>query len=245
MQYVVTDKVATVAFDRPDKANALDIPAWHALRESMVRADADDEVNVVILTGYGKHFCAGIDLKVLTDLNVTLAGKPDELEAEIRTFISDLQDCITAIERCRKPVIAQVHGGCIGGGVDIITACDMRFCTHDTSFSVKEIDLGILADLGTLQRLPNLVSPGIAAELAFTARRFDGKEAQLIGLVNESVKTHDQLLYRVGQVADAIAAKPPRIVTAIKKSLLHQRNHTVAEGLKYVADYSARLMSGK
>ena len=244
MQYAVHQHVATLIFSHPERANALDLDDWQQLREVVQRADADDAVRVVLLSGAGKHFCAGIDLSVLTGLQQQLAGDLAARHDQLVAFITDLQDCITAIERCRKPVIAAIHGACIGGAIDLITACDLRYCTKDASFSVKEIDLGIVADLGTLQRLPRLVGPGIATELALTARRFDGKEAARIGLVNEVLNNRDQLNFRVGQVADTIAAKPPRIVTGIKEVLQHAQQHTVAEGLEYVARYSAGVMLG-
>ncbi|MCP9237233.1 enoyl-CoA hydratase-related protein [Lewinella sp. JB7] len=242
MEYAVNEHIATLTFDRPEKANALDLAGWEAMRTAFARADADESVHVVILRGRGKHFCAGIDLSVLGEMQRSLTGTPEEIEQLLLDFIANLQDCITAIERCRKPVIAAIHGGCIGGGVDIMTACDIRYATKDAYFSVKEVDLGIVADLGTLQRLPRIVSPGIAAELAFTARRVDGKEAHRIGLVNEVLASEKQLNYHVGQIADAIAAKPPRIITGIKRNLLHQRDHSLAEGLEYVAGYSAGVM---
>lgn len=243
MEYRVADAVGYLTFDRPERANALDVAGWHAMRDAFERADRDEDVKVVVLSGQGKHFCAGIDLSVLKSLPTQL-DRSKEIRPQIKAFITNLQDCITAIERCRKPVIAAIHGSCIGGGVDIITACDIRYCTKDATFSVKEVDLGIVADLGTLQRLPRIISPGMAAELSFTARPFDGKEAQRIGLVNEALGNQQQLQYRVGLLADAIAAKPPRIITGIKRTLLHQREHTVGEGLGFVADYSARLMAG-
>ena len=244
MQYTVRDRIAFLRFDRPARANALDIPAWHALRAAMERADADGDVRVVVLEGEGKHFCAGIDLSVLRDMKASFRGSREEIRRMAHEFILDLQDCINAIERCRKPVIAAVHGSCIGGGVDIVVACDLRYCTKGADFCVKEIDLGIVADLGTLQRLPRIVNPGIAAELALTARHFDGKEAYHIGLVTEVLNGEAQLRYRVGEVADTIARKPPRIVAGTKRALLHQQRHTVAEGLAFVADLSSRLMTG-
>ena len=245
MQYRVSEKIAYLTFDRPQRANALDLEGWHGLREAFQRADEDADVHVVVLEGEGKHFCAGMDLSVLQGLKEAFRGPTNEVEARLREFIADLQDCITAIERCRKPVIASIHGGCIGGGVDIVTACDLRYCTTDASFSVKEVDLGIVADLGTLQRLPHIVNPGLAAELAFTGRVFDGKEAARIGLVTEALSNQKQLRYRTDQVAYAIAAKPPRITAGIKATLLHQRNHSLQEGLDYVAAYSAGVMVGK
>ena len=244
MKYVVTDRVARLTFNRPQRANALDLAGWYALREAFQRADDEEDVRVVILEGEGKHFCAGIDLSVLKDMQSRFQGSREDMHHQVRDFISDLQDCITSIEQCRKPVIAAIHGSCIGGGVDIAVACDMRYCTKDTNFSVKEVDLGIVADLGTLQRLPRIVSTGMAAELAFTARNFNGKEAYRIGLVNDALGNTAQLQYRTGQIAESIAAKPPRVVAGIKRTLLHQREHGVGEGLDFVADLSSRVMLG-
>lgn len=244
MHYRVEQQIAYLTFDRPGRANALDLAGWHGLREAFARADADAGAHVVVLEGEGKHFCAGIDLSVLQGLQ-EMPGPSEALESRLRAFIADLQDCINAIERCRKPVIASIHGGCIGGGVDIVTACDMRYCTREASFSVKEIDLGIVADLGTLQRLPRIVNPGLAAELAFTARPIDGTEAARIGLVTEALGKQTELRYRTNELARAIAAKPPRVTAGIKATLLHQRNHSLQDGLDFVAAYSAGLMVGR
>ncbi len=243
MDYRVTEHIAYLTFDRPERANALDVAEWEALRSAVERVDGDEDVRVVVLSGQGKHFCAGIDLSVLSELPRQVQASGQDPEVYLVEFIGNLQDCITALERCRKPVIASIHGGCIGGGVDIITACDIRYCTKDATFSVKEVDLGIVADLGTLQRLPRIINPGLAAELAYTARKVDGREAERVGLVTEALGNERQLQYRVGQVADAIAAKPPRIVAGIKAALLHQRDHTVGEGLEFVARYSAGVIS--
>ncbi|THH41078.1 enoyl-CoA hydratase-related protein [Neolewinella litorea] len=244
MEYRVTDGVARLTFNRPERANALDEDAWQAMKDAFERASADNEVRVVVLEGTGKHFCAGMDLSVLQNLQTKFTGPRERVREGVLAFITDLQACITAIERCDKPVIAAVHGACVGAGVDIITACDIRYCLKDASFSIKEIDLGIVADLGTLQRMPALVNPGVVAELAFTGRTFDGKEAARIGLVNEALANAGQLQYRVGTVADAIAAKPPRIVAGIKRTLLQQRGRRVSEGLSYVASLSAGLIAG-
>ena len=245
MEYAVHDRIAFLSLDRPERANALDIAGWHALRAAVDRADADPDVRVVVLGGKGKNFCAGIDLSVLQEMKERFRDPPPDMREQVEAFITDLQDCITALERCRKPVIAAVHGACIGGGVDLITACDIRFCCKQSTFSVKEVDLGIVADLGTLQRLPRIVNPGIAAELAFTARTFDGREAHHIGLVSEVLNNEAQLQYRVGEVAAAIARKPPRIVAGIKRTLLQQRDRPVADGLAFVAKLSSGLMTGE
>ncbi|WP_116127408.1 enoyl-CoA hydratase-related protein [Lewinella sp. IMCC34183] len=245
MDYQLHQHIAYLTFNRPHRANALDLAGWEALRAACERADADPEVRVVVLRGNDRHFCAGMDITVLQEMQERFRGTGGELRERVTAFIAGLQDCVTAIERCRKPVVAAVEGACIGGGVDILTACDVRYCTKDARFSVKEVDLGIVADLGTLQRLPGIVNPGVAAELAFTARTFDGREAEAMGLVAEALGNGAQLRYRVGQTADAIAAKPPRVIAGIKAALLQQRGRPVGEGLTYVAGLSARTMLGE
>lgn len=242
MNYSVNNHIATLTFAHPEKANSLDEAAWKGMKLAFERADADPAVHVVILTGEGKHFCAGMDLSVLGSLQQRLAPTPEETEQQLITFIEKIQDCITAIERCRKPVLAAIHGGCIGGGVDIVTACDMRYSTEDAYFTVKEVDFGIVADIGTLQRLPLIVQPGITAELAFTGRKCYGPEAKTVGLVNQLFPDREQLLQGVGEVAATIASKPLPVVMGIKDNLLFQREHTTKESLRYVARYSANLM---
>ncbi|KAJ1382438.1 Enoyl-CoA hydratase/isomerase [Sesbania bispinosa] len=155
-----------------------------------------------------------------------------------------MQDSVTALERCRKPVIASIHGACIGGGIDIITACDIRFCTKDAFFSVKEVDLALAADLGTLQRLPSIVGFGNAMELALTARTFSGLEAKELGLVSRAFHSKQELDEGVRDVAHAIATKSPLAVIGTKTVLLRSRDLTVDQGLDFVATLnSARLLS--
>ena len=242
MKTTVRDHVATVLFDYPQRANALDEAAWTDMREAFAELDRNDEVHLIILAGEGKHFCAGMDLSVLGSLQQRIAAAPDDPRAELVTFIEHIQDCITAIERCRKPVIAAVHGGCIGGGVDIVTACDIRLCTEEAYFTVKEVDLGIVADIGTLQRLPFILQPGLVAELALTGRKMFGPEAAATGLVNRTYPDREALLAGALELAAAIAAKPPRIVMGVKENLLYAREHTTGESLRHVARYSAGLL---
>jgi len=236
--------VATLTFAAPERANALDEAAWEAMRAAFEAADADPDVHVVILTGEGRHFCAGMDLAVLGSLQARAAGSPEETKQQLIAFIEKIQDTITAIERCRKPVLAAIHGGCIGGGVDIVTACDMRYCTEDAYFTVKEIDFGIVADIGTLQRLPHILQPGLVAELAFTGRKMHGPEALSAGLVNRTFTDRDALLAGVGDIAALIASKPTKVVQGIKENLLFKREHGTGESLGFVARYSAGLLLG-
>jgi enoyl-CoA hydratase len=162
----IEHKIAQVSFNRPEKANALHMEAWIEMQTVFETLSKDDDVRVIILAGEGKHFCAGIDLELLMSISrlqdISCHGKRSE---KVREIILTLQQTITAIEKCSKPVLAAIHNGCIGGGVDIATACDMRYCSEEAYFTIKEIDLGMVADLGTLQRLPKIISPGMAAEM--------------------------------------------------------------------------------
>ena len=148
------------------------------------------EARVGILCAAGNQFTAGIDRSRLSSVGERIADPCDRRAREkLRGLILDLQDTLTAIERCRKPVIAAIHGACIGAGVDLVTACDMRYCSADATFAVREIDVGMTADVGTLQRLPRIVGEGMARELAYTGRIVDGREAQSIRLVNRCFET--------------------------------------------------------
>ena len=153
-----------------------------------------------------------------------------------------LQDCITSIERCRKPVLAAIHKACIGGAVDIIAACDMRYCTDDTYFTIREVDLGLVADIGTMQRLPTILNPGMMAEMAYTGRNVYGEEAAKIGLVNRTFATREELLTEVTKIAETIAEKSPIVIRGTKEILLHKRDHTVNESLEYVATWNAGML---
>ena len=144
---------------------------------------------MVVLAAHGKHFCAGIDLSLLASVPRRI-GHADAACAQekLRHMIADMQDCVSAIERCRKPVIAAIQGACIGGGVDIVTACDMRYANANARFAVREIDMAMAADIGTLQRLPRLVPEGIARELAFTGREIGAEEAARIGFAQSRLR---------------------------------------------------------
>lgn len=244
MQQSLNAHVLTLTFNYPERANALDETAWADMKAAFEAADANDEVHAVILTGEGKHFCAGMDLSVLGSIQQRVAPTPEETRDRLVAFIEHIQSCITAIERCRKPVIAAIDGGCIGGGVDIVTACDIRLCTEAAYFTVKEVDLGIVADIGTLQRLPFILHPGLVAELALTGRKMFGPEAAATGLVNRTCPDREALLGAARDLAEAIAAKPPAVVRGIKENLLYARENTTEASLRHVARYSAGLLLG-
>ncbi|XP_031272788.1 delta(3,5)-Delta(2,4)-dienoyl-CoA isomerase, peroxisomal-like [Pistacia vera] len=236
-------RVVYLYLNRPSQRNALSRDFFSEFPKALSLLDQNPNVNVIVLAGSGDHFCSGIDLKTLnsvTDHSSTAdRGRSSE---RLRRDIKFLQDAITAIELCRKPVIAAIHGACIGGGIDIITACDIRFCTKDAFFSVKEVDLAITADLGTLQRLPGIVGFGNAMELALTGRRFSGSEAKDLGLVSRAFGSKTELDAGVRHVAEGIAAKSPLAVTGTKAVLLRGRDMTVDQGLDYVATWNSAML---
>jgi len=242
----IENHIAHLAFNKPDKANSLDTPDWEEMHQVFQHLDENPEVRVIILSGKGKHFCAGIDLTALMSLQNRLTGDCEARKRDqIRQYIFKLQNAITAIEDCRKPVLAAIHGGCIGGGVDLTTACDIRYCTQDAYFTIKEISLGLVADIGTLQRLPKILQPGIMAEMAYTGRKVFGPEAEKIGLVNYAYASQEELMEKVQEIAEQIASKSPICIRGTKEILLYQRDHTVDDGLKNIANYNAAMLLSK
>ncbi|KAA0044560.1 hypothetical protein IC582_017289 [Cucumis melo] len=225
---------------RPSHYNALTTQLFTELRQAFSRLDQNPDVHVIILSGSGKHFCAGIDLKsTASNFEKHLSEERGRAGERIRREIKWMQESITAIEECRKPVIASIHGGCIGGGIDIVTACDLRYCTAEAVFSVREVKLAITADLGTLQRLPRIVGYGKAAELALTGRDFSGLEAKELGLVSRTFDSMSELQDGVLKIAEEIASRSPLAVVGTKAVLLKSRDLYVEQGLDYVATWNS------
>ncbi|MEO1629125.1 MAG: crotonase/enoyl-CoA hydratase family protein [Bacteroidota bacterium] len=245
-QLEIEQGIARLAFNRPDKANALHMPAWKEMKAAFEYLHTHPQVRVVILGGQGKHFCAGIDLETLMSLQAFQQMDCEARKREaLRDFILVLQSAINAIEHCRKPVLAAVHRACLGGGLDIAAACDMRYCTDDAYFAVKEIDLGLVADLGSLQRLPTILGPGMVAEMAYTGRKVHGPEAEKIGLVNNSFATAEAMMDHVTNIASQIASKSPLVVRGTKEMLLYKRDHGVHDSLDYMATWNAAMFFSK
>jgi enoyl-CoA hydratase/carnithine racemase len=221
----------------------MDLEMWQELPKALAWLDATPEARVGVLSGAGKHFTAGIDLSLLAGLGNAVRDRCEGRTREkLRLKILELQACISSLERCRKPVLAAIHGACLGAGVDLVTACDLRYCSADASFCVKEIDLGMTADVGTLQRLPRLVGEGLARELAYTGRAVSGTEAQEIRLVNRCHATREELATAVHEIARTIAAKSPLAVRGCKEMITYVRDHPTADALNYVATWNAAML---
>lgn len=236
-------RVFDLCLNRPANRNALSWDFFTEFPKALSVLDQNPDVAVIVLSGAGEHFCSGIDLQTLGSISAGVVLPDRGRTAEkFRREIKFMQDAITAIERCRKPVIVGVHGACIGGGIDLITACDIRFCTQDAFFSVKEVDLAITADLGTLQRLPSIVGYGNAMELALTGRRFNGTEAKEMGLVSLAYPSREALEQGIRVVAEGIAAKSPLAVVGTKAVLLKSRDLSLDQGLDYVATWNSGVL---
>ncbi len=239
----LVDHIATIRLNRPEKANAMNLAMWHEIRQAFKWVDATPEARVAILEGEGKFFTSGIDLQMMMGLGEQIQNDCEARTREnLRQVILDLQDTLTSLERCRKPVLAAVHGACIGGGIDLICCADMRYCSADASFSIKEIDIGMTADVGTLQRLPRLIGEGMARELAYTGRKFDATEAQHMRLVNRVFESREALQKGVHAMAASIASKSPLSVRGVKEMITYARDHTVADGLNYIATWNAAML---
>ena len=239
----LAEGIAEIRLNRPDKSNAMNEAMWQEIRQAFDWVDATPEARVAILAGEGKNFCAGIDLAMLGSIQQRIAHPDGARSREaLRQLILDLQDCLTSIERCRKPVIAAIHGACVGGALDLVTCCDMRYASADATFSIKEIDLAMVADVGTLQRLPHLIGQGLSRELAYTGRNIDAEEAEKIGLINRFFATKTALTAAVREIAQNIASKSPLAIRGLKEVMNFSRDHSVTDGLNFVATWNAALL---
>jgi enoyl-CoA hydratase len=242
------DGVATLFLDRPDKLNALHRPLWHAIPEAVATLDRDPAVRAIVLAGKGKAFCAGIDL---VDHAPTLAagGSLSGIEGSAVAKRRQLYDDIRAYQRTascfadtNKPVIAAVHGACLGAGMDLITACDLRLASADAVFSVRETRIAMVADVGSLQRLPRLIGDGVAREWIFTGADYDATRAHAVQLLNEVLPDHDALMQRARALAAAIAANSPLAVQGAKQVLGFASRREVDANLDYVALWNSAFL---
>lgn len=238
-QKVIIEKkghIAYITLNRPEKYNALDQETYETFLEQLPKLDQDDEVRVIVLKGNGKNFTSGIDLSDIS----AIVGEPTARKREtLRLHVLHLQECMNVFEKCRKPVIAAMHGACIGGGIDLTAACDIRLCTADTRFSIRETKMAIIADLGTLQRFHTIVGQGWYRELALTSRDFGAAEAKEMGFVTHIYADQDELYAEADKMAQDIANMPPLTVQGTKDVMNYTRDFGVQAGLRYIAQKNA------
>ncbi len=240
----VAEGIATVTLTRGAQLNTMNEAFWTDLPRAFAAIDADLTVRVVVIASTGKHFTAGLDLGWAGETLLGGAADPGRAREAFRRHVHALQETFSCIDRARVPVIACIQGGCIGGGVDLVTACDLRVGTADCFFTVQEINIAIVADVGTLQRIPHLLPQGLVRELAYTGRRFPAAEAARYGFLNRVEADHAAALASAHALAGEIAAKSPLAITGIKAVLNHGRDATIAQGLDYVATWNAGMLQG-
>jgi len=239
--------VAHLVLKRGDALNTMTPAFWRELPEIVREIDAGAKARVIVISSTGKHFTAGMDLSVFGSSEGLLTGEGADGQSAgqkreaFRRFVGVLQDSFTALDDARLPVLAAVQGGCIGAGVDLISATDIRYCTADAFFCIHEINLGMTADVGTFPRLSHLIPQGWVREMAYTGRRLPAAKAKEIGLVNEVFETHDEMVGQVLATAREIAAKAPLAVTGSKVMLNYARDHSIADGLDYIATWQAGM----
>ena len=234
--------IAHLELNRPDKLNAMNVDFWRELPEAVRTIDAEAGARIIVISGAGRMFTAGMDLTVFMNPAVNLSsGEEGRRKESFRRLVMQLQDTFTALETIRIPVLTAVHGGCIGGGLNLITAADCRYATEDAYFSVKETQLGMTADVGVLQRLPKVIPEGMARELAFTGRKLAADEALRCGLVNAIYPDKETMMEKVMGIARQIADNSPLAVAGTKEMINFARDHSVADSLKYMATWQSGM----
>ena len=245
LDVTINDHIAHVTLNRPDNLNAMNSHFFKEIKDAFEKLDRNPAVRAIILSGNGKHFTAGLDLKENGAVMGEKQGDPAREREKLRRHILWLQECFTVIEKANAPVIAAIHGACIGGGIDLISACDIRIATSNTWLCIQEINVAIVADLGTLQRMNGLIPQGILREWALTGRKVTVEETKHYGLINHIEATKEDAIKKATEIATVIAEKSPVAVTGTKRVLLHARDHRVGDGLDYVATWNSGMLLGE
>ena len=233
--------IATVTLNRGEKLNTM-IPAfWSELPKAIGEINSSGEARVIVLASTGKHFSAGMDLAVFSMGSGDAQAEVGRVRANLRENALHLQDSFSCLEKARIPILAAIQGGCIGGAVDMVTACDMRYASEDAFFCIQEINIGMTADVGTLQRLPKLIPEGVCRELAYTGRRMHSDEAKSVGLVNEVFSDQASLLDGVMGIAEEIASKSPLAIWGSKEMITYSRDHSTSDSLNYIATWQSGM----
>lgn len=245
---VLKQYVYHVELNRPDKMNAINNTMWFEIEKCFQDLATNENCRVVILSGSGKIFSSGLDVFGAMKIATELSEKDDVARKAkiLGKYIQAYQKSVSSLENCNKPVLAAIHSGCIGGGVDLVTAADIRYCTRDAWFQVKEVDLGMAADVGTLQRLPKVVgNDSLTRELCYTGRKFPAEEALSFGLVSKVFENKESMMNDLLKIAETIAQKSPVAVQGTKESLIYARDHSVQEGLNQICLWNKLMLQSE
>jgi len=244
----IKNKIAHIVLNRPEKRNSMIPEFWDELPAIVRELDANAEARVIVLSSTGPHFTSGIDTSVF-DKSDEHSDDPAAQELQQRVHgaklydtINYLQQTFTCLEECRVPVLAAIQGGVIGGGVDLITACDMRYMTADSFLTIFEINIGMTADVGTFPRITKLLPEGVVKELAYTGRRMSAEEAKSLGFVNAVYPDQKTLLAEVMKIAEQIASKAPLAIYGSKRIINYSRDHSTADSLDYIGIWNASML---
>tara|TARA_B100000579_G_C22782356_1_gene830024 strand:+ start:87 stop:953 length:867 start_codon:yes stop_codon:yes gene_type:complete len=248
-QINVTNHIASLVLSRPDELNTMSRDFWVELGDVLEEINKDSDIRVVVMSSTGKHFCAGMDLNAFSNGvdNIPDDKKPDNarIGEAVYRVAKELQGYISTLEKIRVPVIAAIHGGCIGGAVDLVTACDIRLASSDAFFCIQEINIGMAADVGTLQRLPKIIPDSKMREMAYTGRRMYADEAKDTGLVSDTYESQEKMLEAANNLAKEIASKSPVAIYGLKAVMNYSRDHSVKDSLEYNALWSGAMLSQK
>ncbi|KAJ5793422.1 Crotonase core [Penicillium paradoxum] len=237
--------VAHVEINRPERLNAFMEVMWENMSKIFTKLSTDPNVRAIVISGAGKAFTAGLDVKAASEglLSQDKNAEPARKATSLRRHITTFQDCITSLERCEKPVVAAMHGFSLGLAIDLSTATDVRLCAQDARFAVKEVDIGIAADIGTLSRLPKVVGNyGWVKEVALTAREFGAEEALRVGFVNAVYENRAATITAALKLAGLMASKSPIAVQGTKEILNFSRDHSVQDGLRYTGVWNSAAL---
>ncbi len=235
--------VGFIALNRPEKRNALHLALWNALDEAIHLAAEDGEARVFILRGEGKSFCSGLDLSAENEIATALGGTPGASQKlDFFNLVRKVQGIHTRLERLTRPTVAVIHGHCLGAGLELALCCDIRLCSQETIFALPEAKLGLITDVGGLQRLPRIVGPGHAREIAFRAHRFDAARAQAVNLVNDVYADKRTLDAKAMDLAEEIASNPPLAVQGAKEVMLFDEEVPLNQSLDYNAARSCMIV---
>jgi enoyl-CoA hydratase/carnithine racemase len=239
----IEDAIAHIRLSRPEKANSMTPAFWRELPEAVNDISDNARARVIVISAEGKHFTAGMDVSVF--MQGGLDAPPDNRETAAEAFrhhVKMLQNTFSALENARQPVLAAIQGGAIGGGVDLITACDCRYASTDAFFCIEETAIGMTADVGSFPRLAKVIPEGWARQLAYTAERLSAAKALEIGLINQVFDSHEALLEGVMKIARTIAAHSPLAVAGSKRMINYARDHSTADALDYIALWNAGML---